>query len=167
MEPKEIPTHDIIRDYSNAIHRFLGNYAFLSNFYYCDIAHLGYIWPTLEHAYVAAKLNPNISSYKKFLKILHSSRHSPREVKKIGRTLFIRPDWEEVKFAVMFHLLQKKFSDENLKQKLLDTGNKILIEGNYWGDQTWGMTNVYGAYEGRNALGKFLMELRERYRNGA
>lgn len=48
------------------------------------------------------------------------------------------------------------YNDE-LSNLLIDTDDAILVEGNDWGDTTWGMVNG----KGKNQLGKILMELRE------
>lgn len=49
-----------------------------------------------------------------------------------------------------------------LAQRLLDTGEARIAEGNYWGDLFWGVDDVTG--EGENHLGRLLMELRQRFR---
>ena len=51
----------------------------------------------------------------------------------------------------------KFFQNEDLGQKLMNTGDAVLIEGNYWGDRYWGVCNG----EGQNKLGKILMKIRE------
>jgi len=58
----------------------------------------------------------------------------------------------------MWELLKQKFNDPVLKQKLLDTGDQELVEGNFWNDFTWGVCNGVG----KNWLGKMLVELRKR-----
>lgn len=59
----------------------------------------------------------------------------------------------------MYEVCFAKFTQNSeLGQKLIDTGNATLIEGNDWGDKTWGMVN--GA--GQNKLGKILMKIREK-----
>ena len=50
--------------------------------------------------------------------------------------------------------------NEDLKEKLLDTGNEHLEEGNTWGDKIWGTVNG----KGQNNLGKILMMVREELR---
>ena len=58
----------------------------------------------------------------------------------------------------MKELLMAKFSqNEDLKKKLLDTGDATLIEGNTWGDKYWGVCKGVG----KNRLGELLMEVRE------
>ena len=38
----------------------------------------------------------------------------------------------------MKKILEQKFSDTELKKKLVDTGNEKIIEGNTWHDNFWG-----------------------------
>lgn len=73
----------------------------------------------------------------------------------------LRRDWEEVKLDIMYELLKCKF-DQNpsLKEKLINTGDRLLVEGNDWHDTYWGVCNGKGS----NHLGKLLMKLREEYK---
>lgn len=62
----------------------------------------------------------------------------------------------------MKDLLECKFSQNPaLKIKLIQTGNKKLIEGNTWGDVFWGVSSRNG--KGKNVLGQLLTKLRTRY----
>lgn len=62
----------------------------------------------------------------------------------------------------MYEICKAKFTqNEDLKEKLLATGNNILEEGNTWGDRVWGTVNGVG----ENRLGKILMRVREELRN--
>lgn len=77
--------------------------------------------------------------------------------KKTGKKIELISDWEKVKLSVMFEVVFAKFSqNEELKQKLLATGNEELVEGNNWGDTFWGMINGVG----ENHLGKILVKVR-------
>ena len=131
------------------IDRFHKYYAFLSNLYPVELEIEGVVFPSVENAFQAAKTK-DISA------ILLIANSSPRDVKKIGRKLDLREDWEEVKIPIMRTLLRHKFKNEDLKQKLLKTGNSILIEGNYWKDTFWGICENVGY----NMLGLLLMEIR-------
>ncbi|MBP3491323.1 NADAR family protein [bacterium] len=90
----------------------------------------------------------------------------PSEAKKKGKTCNLRHDWEEVKVDIMYDILKVKFSDEDLKARLLLTGDKELIEGNRWHDNFWGncICKKCEAIEGKNMLGKLLMKLRRELR---
>lgn len=136
------------------INEFKGDYRFLSNFYMTDVMYDGQIWPSSEHAYMAAKTTCSMT------RALINSAPTPAEAKKIGRKLMLRPGWESMKQAVMQEILLDKFSrNAILKQKLLATGDQQLIEGNWWGDKIWGV--CLKTNQGQNLLGKTLMIVRD------
>ena len=128
---------------------------FLSNFYPCQVELDGVIYPSTEHAYQAAK-TLDLEARKPFYQV---PAISAAESKKLGRKLTIRPNWEDVKLQVMEDLLNQKFSHPELKEKLLQTGDQLLVEGNYWGDTFWGVDSRKG---GLNHLGRLLMEIRKK-----
>jgi hypothetical protein len=89
----------------------------------------------------------------------------PRQAKRAGRQLILRPDWEDAKLDIMYQLVLEKFSkDPVLRQRLLDTGDALLVEGNWWHDQFWGNCTCgkrpQCAGEGENHLGLILMAVR-------
>lgn len=137
------------------IESFSGPYRFLSNFYefrWPIVCEHRFRYYTVENAYQAAK-----SMYhndRKDIKDLSAAK-----AKIAGNNLRnIRPDWEQVKRAIMLELsLQKYIHNEDCREWLLDTGNAELIEGNHWGDTYWGVCNG----RGENHLGKLLMQVRE------
>ena len=57
----------------------------------------------------------------------------------------------------MLELVLQKFARSSLRSKLLDTDQRLLVEGNVWGDTYWGVCNNIG----QNNLGKILMHVRE------
>lgn len=58
----------------------------------------------------------------------------------------------------MFGYIKKnKVLNEDLKQKLIDTNDEYLEEGNSWNDIYWGVCKG----RGKNMLGKILMKVRE------
>ena len=132
------------------INKFEGDHEFLSNFARCNVVYDGNIYPTVEHAYQAAKSLDN-SIQKSFTTLT-----TPGKAKKLGRQIQIRPDWEQVKDNIMKDLLRQKFSHEPFKSQLLATGNTKLVEGNTWNDTYWGICNG----KGLNMLGTLLMEVR-------
>jgi ribA/ribD-fused uncharacterized protein len=136
------------------INEFEGKYRFLSNFYPSMVEFDGERYPTIEHAYQAAKyLDPDKRS-----KIRLAA--TPTAAKKLGRAKTgFRPDWDSVKIGVMRDLISQKFrSGTELATKLTDTRGVELIEGNWWGDKFWGVCKGVG----ENHLGKLLMEQREK-----
>ena len=136
------------------IRTFRGAYYFLSNFYNAPVTWDGVTYQNNESAFQSAKVIPD--GRRAFAELDAS------DAKKLGRQVPLREDWEEVKDDVMRKAVYAKFSqNEDLKEKLLATGNDILEEGNTWGDRVWGTVNGVG----ENRLGKILMRVREELRN--
>ena len=141
----------------SVINMFKGEYAFLSNFSTINIEIKGQVWPTSEHMYMACKTtDPAVQEQIR-------KAYTPGYAKKLGRQLQLRPDWEQIKDEAMLRVLRAKFKgNEEHRNKLLATGNDTLIEGNYWHDNYWGscMCQRCGN-QGKNMLGKLLMQVRE------
>ncbi len=132
------------------IKQFSGKYRFLSNFSCSYMVISGIKFKTVEAAFQAAKtLNPKLQ--------VQISRLVPAEAKKLGRMVELRPDWENIKLGVMASLIHEKFKHQVLRQKLIDTGDVALIEGNIWHDTFWGVCQGVG----ENHLGKILMKERD------
>ena len=129
---------------------FFYEYRWLSNFYVCDVFFEGLMYPSSEAAYQSAKTD---DCYVKSL----FQRMTPKEAQKYGQKIRPRRDWESIKKDVMYKVLFDKFTrHEDLKEKLLATGDKYLEETNYWLDTTWGVCNG----KGKNWLGELLMKIR-------
>lgn len=136
------------------ISNFRGKYAFLSNFYMIPIKLGKALYPSAEHAYQASK-----TMDKKLRKAIAQAK-TPKIAKQLGKEVPLRPKWEKQKFEIMYTILRAKFSQhKDLREKLLETGNAKLIEGNTWGDCVWGMCRG----KGQNKLGKILMLIREEF----
>ena len=135
------------------IRSFNGKHSFLSNFHLCDVRFEGVTYHSVEAAFQAAKcVSPE--ARRRFATM------SPYMAKQAGRTVDLRPDWEDVKVEVMRGLLREKFAPgSELARMLLSTGNAELHEGNTWGDTFWGEDLKTGT--GRNMLGNLLMEVRD------
>lgn len=136
---------------------FSGEYRFLSNFYSCTIIMHGETYRSTEHAYQAAKAADENRH------LFRAAGVTASESKKLGKqySKYTPEVWDAVKVGIMAALLARKFASGTpltpLAQKLLDTGDAVLVEGNYWGDVFWGVCNG----KGENWLGKLLMERRE------
>ena len=138
-----------------SIDHFQGQYRWLSNFWPCYLVYHDILYPTVEHAYQAAKVEDLA------LKIKIKDCPTPAEAKDFFQTHSVKPaaGWTiEKKLAIMEELLKIKFSgiDPFLTRALLETGDAELIEGNTWNDTFWGVYN--GA--GENNLGRLLMKVR-------
>jgi ribA/ribD-fused uncharacterized protein len=139
----------IVHDDQN-IKGFFGKYRFLSNFHVIPVIYEGVEYPATENAYMAAK-TLDLELRKQFENL------TPSEAKKLGRSISLRPDWEEVKYDIMKEVCRYKFTKhQDMRDCLLETGDKYLEETNSWGDKIWGVCD--GA--GLNLLGKILMEIR-------
>lgn len=140
-----------------SITHFDGNYAFLSNFFPAEVELDGKIYPSVEHAYQAAKtFDPEIREKVRTL-------NTPNKAKQAGKSMKLRPDWENVKLGIMENLVRQKFTKHiTMKANLLATGDDELVEGNWWGDRFWGVCKGSGL----NHLGRILMRVREELRNG-
>lgn len=144
---------DILKaEKAKTITSFSGDYAFLSNFYGSKLTYEGIVYPTLEHAFQAAK------TLDKNERLEVAKQISPGEAKLMGRKLHLRADWEDIKIDVMEAMLAIKFVyASTLGDLLVKTGDAELIEGNTWNDRFWGVCKG----EGQNWLGKLLMKRRK------
>lgn len=135
---------------------FKGPYYFLSNFYPAKVTYNGVTYRNAEAAFQAQK-DPKMS----FL----FADLAPRAARELGRNskkITIRKDWEEVKYQIMYEIVECKFrQNEWMIWRLLHTGDALLIEGNTWRDQYWG---VYRG-KGMNKLGEILMDLRDKFKS--
>jgi ribA/ribD-fused uncharacterized protein len=138
------------------IDSFKGEYRWLSNFYLAEVVLDGFVYPSSEHAYQAAK-TLNLEERRAILSM------SVSEAKKAGRKVTMRSDWEDIKLDVMLRLLRQKFAHPELRSKLLATGDAELVEGNWWNDTFWGVCRGVG----QNNLGKLLMVVREECRQAS
>lgn len=134
------------------ISEFRGEYFFLSNFYHAPVVYDGLRFENNEAAFQAAKCPEQAKMF---------CGLNPQDAKRLGRRVPLRPDWEKVKFGIMENICRAKFQrNPALLEKLLQTGDAELVEGNSWGDRIWGVCRG----SGENNLGKILMKLREELR---
>lgn len=95
---------------------------------------------------------------------------NPMDAKKVSRGHLVnsRQDWDLIKFKVMKWCLEVKLIQNYPKfsSLLLDTGTKSIVEYSVK-DAIWGANPVTpGKLVGVNALGRLLMELREKIKSG-
>lgn len=141
---------NVIRGFSAPEHRFL------SNFEPAVVKLDGVDFPTVEHAYQAAKSTDG----RERLDI--RDLRAPGQAKRAGRQVTMRPDWDRVKVMTMHKLLEQKFTHEHLRELLLLTGDAQIVEFNTWGDRFWGVTDTGGD----NVLGRLLMDVRRDINEG-
>lgn len=132
---------------------FKREYYFLSNFYPTLVRFGGIEYLSSEAAFQSMKcINPK-DRYK-------FSDLNPSDAKRLGRSIEIRKDWEDIKEDIMYKVCFAKFSQHKvLRTKLVETYPAILEEGNDWNDTEWGICNGVG----ENKLGKILMKLRDEF----
>lgn len=135
------------------IKEFKNQYFFLSNFYEYPIYYNKLVFCNAEAAFQAQKVINEKDQYK-FINLNAS------QARKLGKTVQLRKDWEEIKDNVMYEIVKRKFlTNKELQQKLLETKEEELVEGNWWHDTYWGVDSKTGI--GQNKLGKILMKVRE------
>ena len=139
-----------------AITTWSGDQEFLRNDYPASVIYAGEVYPSVEHAFQAAKTTDKAARDR-----IRSS--TVRNAKKIGRSVQLIPNWDSIKCQVMEILVRQKFMDVNtsLALPLIKTGDAEILmvtpKDTFWGA-------VYDAdsdeYDGENNLGKILMKVR-------
>ena len=131
-------------------------HAFLSNMYEHPITYDGITYRCAEAAFQAQKYALGTKDRKK--KQQKFANMTGAEARAAGNRIrsFDKDEWEGRKVDTMRDIQNVKYSDLELRQKLMDTGNARLVEGNTWKDSFWG---VYKG-KGKNVLGEILMEVR-------
>jgi len=153
------------------INNFQNGNRYLSNFWYTPVVNLydndGVTYRSVEHAYQAAKS----ADWSDRIEI--ANIQSPYEVKKAGKSLVLRSNWESIKYAIMLSLVRNKFDNNPiLRENLINTYPEELIEGNHWHDNIWGICycdlcserRSYDLIIAYNMLGKILMHVRFEHR---
>ena len=132
------------------IDKFDGDFSFLSNFFECPVTFDGLTFGNSEAAYQAQK-TLDVKDRMEFTTLTGG------KAKRKGRKIQLRSDWDKVKFDIMYKICSVKFNQNpELAQRLLETGEEELVEGNTWNDRIWGVCNG----QGMNMLGKILMRIR-------
>jgi len=130
-----------------------------TNFSPHSVEYDGKIYATAEHLFQAFKFMIAAPALAERIRIQPSARAARSEAG-FQRT-HQRLDWFVVNIDAMDIVLKAKFMQhEDLRLKLLETGNRELIEDSP-DDVFWGIGKDG---QGRNELGKALMRLRERLR---
>jgi ribA/ribD-fused uncharacterized protein len=119
----------------------------------------------IEGEYQAAKAHTVFKRAKMRLLFLSAT---PRDAKRMGRDIApLRQDWDKIKREIMAGLVLAKFSEhDELREWLLGTGKKLIVENNWWHYQYWGNCFCVRCTKsnGRNELGKILMDVRAELR---
>ena len=134
------------------VNNFVDEYRFLSNFWISPFTYEGLRFRTVEHAYQAAKCVKEADI------ALIQMTMSPGIVKRISRTVEMRPDWDELRLDFMEEFVRAKFQQHPDLMAKLKRISGLIEEGNHWGDTFWGVDLKTG--KGENHLGKILMKIR-------
>lgn len=114
-------------------------------------------WPSTEHYFQAQKFVG--TPYEEYIRLY---AFSPRDAFQVARgqesLKWQRRDWDSVKLDVMYKALLAKFTEhERLRQLLLSTGERRLVEHSF-NDSFWGDG---GDGSGHNHLGLLLEKVRK------
>lgn len=141
------------------INHFRGEHGWLSNFYEVPIYYRGMTYRSVEAAYQACR-----SDREDWKEFCANPLTSQSEMKRRGKTIQLRENWNLEKVDVMKDLLDIKFTNPAFRDKLLATKDQNIVEGNEWKDDFWGVrTDVQPNY-GENHLGRLIMKVREEIR---
>jgi len=135
---------------------------YLSNFSAFQITFCGHEFATAEHAYHWSRFEimPGPSVALQAAILATRSAHDAFTIAQSNKWAQ-RLDWNEKRVPIMREILwAKQWQHEHVRRKLLQTGERELIE-NSWRDDFWG----WGPNrDGKNMLGKLWMEIRNALR---
>ena len=132
-------------------------YGCFSNFHPCSFTWNERKFNCSEQAFMYAKAT-YFKDDETAIKIMSES--DPKKIKKLGRTVkdFNDEEWSKVRYNFMLNINMAKYSqNEDLKNILLSTGNRTIVEDSPF-DYIWGIGKDGS---GQNLLGKVLMEVRD------
>jgi len=142
--------------------------SFLSNFAPAKMKFAGIDFHTSEQLFMFLKAK--YFEDEDMAQMIATRGQDPKDAKRFGRKVegFNDEEWVDAREQMMHIAVQRKFMDEDLMKQLLDTGDKILVEGSPY-DKVWGVGLVYDGkeildeenWDGLNLLGKVLMQLRD------
>jgi ribA/ribD-fused uncharacterized protein len=136
----------------------------LSNFSSFRLKWQNYDFDTSEHAYHWEKFDVSFESFlhENIQSEIKNARSAHEAFKIAERNKAFRLEcWGDIKVGIMKDILRAKVSQhEYVYKKLLDTGDRLLVEDS-WRDSFWG----WGPDKtGQNMLGKLWMEIRAELR---
>jgi len=165
-----------------AVTEFRGPHRLFSNMFRAPVAWgdavtAARLWACNELPYVLAK---TLSAEERALGLAVFERAEAREpdkagmaVRRWGKRLVLRPNWDTTRRGVMLALVRDKFArNPALGEALVATGDGLIEEGNSWGDVYWGIARRavpergIRAGDGENHLGRILMQVRAELRQG-
>jgi len=151
----------------NIIPMFTGALRFCSNFFPCYVVWVdGRTYAYTETIYQIEKtIIPEQKAL--FRPIMEAS--AARSLGRDRTKITAQDDWDNLKFDVMRRIIRAKFDQHpELRNRLLATGDLVLVETNYWHDNDFGdclCGQSACRKKGRNMLGVILMEERAYWRS--
>lgn len=141
-------------DFPDTINNFKGAFDFLSNRYPCRV-----FWEGMEYRSAEAAFRASKCKDEKERKVFAGCSTDKAVLK--GKDLMPYPGWEDAQINIMESILQAKFEQNpTLMQKLAETGNRILLNGNNKQETFWGI-DLY-SWAGENHLGRIIMNIRDK-----
>jgi ribA/ribD-fused uncharacterized protein len=138
--------------------QFRGELYYLSNFYPDSPFYFKKTkFKTSEHFFMTFKTLDKLEQSK----IINAPTASA--AKKLGKLVKLRPDWEDIKFNVMYMAIYLKFTQNtDILEKLLNIDDDLLIENNIHHDDVWGncLCPKHVDKNGQNYLGRLLKKLK-------
>ena len=140
-----------------AISAFSYSRGFLSNFWIqpikLQVHGRDVVAPSAEHAFLGIKSE----RWEDAERIL--AAESPGYAMQISESVAAREDWNTIRIGAMDHVLRAKFAEgSELAQRLIDTGDATLRDGNLLNKTFWGaVRDPDGSWRGTNWLGALLM----------
>lgn len=144
----------VVNPYTEPVYFYTRTMPFfeLSNFCPPGLEEYGVYWPTVEHFFQGQKFSD--PAFRERIR----RAATPKDAREHGRSraYLIRQDWDDVREGVMLFALRQKFRKGQVRQVLLSTGDRPLIEASpldyFWGAGQDGT--------GLNRLGLLLEQVR-------
>ena len=141
-------------DFPDTINQFKGEYDFLNNRFGCRFIWQGLKYGSAEAAFQSSKCEDDAE------RKVYAGCSVDKAVQR-GKNQIPYSGWEAARLSIMESILQAKFEQNPaLMEKLKETGNRILINGNSKEETFWGV-DLY-SWKGENHLGKIIMKIREK-----
>ena len=150
IQKSDLPVKDIHQTELNGVIGFLGKLSPFSNFFKCELEIDKRHYTSVEK-YFQQKRAEDAGDIKVAAEI--SLQDDPASIKNTAKKIRM-PDGTKPVFnpdrdkEIMSKALRAKFSHEPLKQELLETGTKLLVEANehslYWGGGGGGIPQIKG-----------------------
>ena len=165
---KELDPYAMVSDNYFA---FFGGGSPFSNFHVDDFVYHGITFCCSEQAFMYAKayIMNDFEMANKIASRILRGYETPLVYKRMGRKVENYDDslWSKYRQRVMKSILYSKFCEPSMRQLLLATGDRKIIEASPY-DRIWGagvslddIDYEWNRFAGENLLGRTLMELRD------